>query len=488
MNKPVVLFRSDGNSNIGYGHTMRMLALAEMIATDFDICFIIKDTTQWLINEIIKQYSILQIPSNLTLDNEASFIEEFKSDLSVLIILDGYYFDTSYQLSVRGKSNLKIVSIDDFQPFRYISDIVINHAGLLTEFQFDKESYTKLLLGPQYALLRKEFNEIARTKGRVISKIQTAFICLGGTDPDLYYQIVNKLIEKHICYILVVVNDILKFEDLKGISTSVKIEVYSNLSVYEMIKLMQQSDLAILPASTLCYEYCSVTGGLYVIQTSENQKWVFNFITQSGCGFSYNEFDASVGTSDLKDNINQQVIVQREFFNGRNEANLRKAIFLSALREKIQLCKATHEDLKLYFNWANDTETRQNSFCNEPITLETHTIWYNKKIKDPHSALYILWASNVPLGNIRFDIKNGAAILSYSISKEFRNRGLGSKILEEGIRKIKIDHSDISVINGYIHQKNLASIKSFLKIGFELNSNPPIHFENFNYYSLNLVK
>jgi spore coat polysaccharide biosynthesis predicted glycosyltransferase SpsG len=62
MNKPVVLFRSDGNSNIGYGHTMRMLALAEMIATDFDICFIIKDTTQWLINEIIKQYSILQIP------------------------------------------------------------------------------------------------------------------------------------------------------------------------------------------------------------------------------------------------------------------------------------------------------------------------------------------------------------------------------------------------------------------------------------------
>jgi L-amino acid N-acyltransferase YncA len=78
--------------------------------------------------------------------------------------------------------------------------------------------------------------------------------------------------------------------------------------------------------------------------------------------------------------------------------------------------------------------------------------------------------------------------LSYSISKEFRNRGLGSKILEEGIRKIKIDHSDISVINGYIHQKNLASIKSFLKIGFELNSNPPNHFENFNYYSLNLVK
>jgi spore coat polysaccharide biosynthesis predicted glycosyltransferase SpsG/RimJ/RimL family protein N-acetyltransferase len=486
MGKPIVLFRADSNSEIGNGHMLRMLALAEVIVDDFDIFFIIKETFGWIKKEIKKKFSILQIPLGIPLENEPSFISENLPLSSVLIVLDGYSFDTSYQLSIRNKSKLKIISIDDFQPFKYISDAVINHAGMLNESQFEKETYTKLLLGPKYALLRKEFNKIAKSETRVISKVNTAFISLGGTDPDLYDQIINSISKLGITRFILVVNNPDKYEYLKFISSDV--ELHSKVTAIDMISLMKQSDFAVLPASTLCYEYCSVTGGLFVIQTAENQKLIYNFIIQSGCGFSYNNIDTIIEHSIFVDQLNNQVRVQREYFGGRNEVNLSKAIFQTAFLDKIELRSANEQDLMLHYNWANEPETRNNSFSKEPITLETHIKWYLKKINSLDAALFVLLLDGTPIGSIRFDFNNASSILSFLIEKKYRNKGLGTVILEKGLAKIIEEHRKIKTVNGYVHQNNLASINSFLKVGFQINLNPPKCLDNYNYYSFNILR
>ena len=198
--------RTDGNSIIGYGHTMRMIALAEIISFDFDIYFLIKDTSEWIKSVLSSKYSILQLPDKMSADQEIEHIGNL-SEKADLIILDGYSFNSEYQASIRQRTNLPVVAIDDFQPFSYKADLVINHAGLIDEKQFLKEDYTRLLLGPDYALLRKDFNEIARCQRKFVTKVESAFICLGGSDSDHYYQVIVKLFKLGIESFIVVVND-----------------------------------------------------------------------------------------------------------------------------------------------------------------------------------------------------------------------------------------------------------------------------------------
>lgn len=484
MTDKVILLRTDGNSIIGYGHAMRMIALADMVACDFKICFILKDVSEWLIGEIKKSYSVIQIPFNVPFLNEADYLSTNLPENSEIIVLDGYHYDTRYQKSIHEKTKLKVVSIDDFQPFKYTSEIVINHSGLLSEGQFKKDKNTQLLLGPQYALIRREFNGIARQKRNEISDADTVFVSFGGSESDLYNHILTHLCKKGINHILVVVPDIPRYKNLTDISKS--ISLYSNLTASEIAALMLKSDFAIVPASTLCYEYCSVKGGLFIMQTADNQKYIHDFIIQSGCGFDYNDFDFYYDSSDFIEKINIQIEKQYEYFNGQNEQNLRKVIFNLVFSDKMELRHATPSDLIRIFEWANDEEARRNSINNKQILLEDHIIWYKKKLSDLNSVLYIFWAENIPLGSIRFDIDQDEAVLSYSIDKYYRRRGLGFLILKKGISALLNEKTKVKVIKGYVHKSNQASNNAFLKIGFKLNLNPVIKFENFNSYSLEI--
>lgn len=474
--------RTDGNSIIGYGHTMRMIALAEIISFDFDIYFLVKDTSEWIKSVLSLKYSILQLPDKMSADQEIEHIGNL-SEKADLIILDGYSFNSEYQASIRQRTNLPVVAIDDFQPFSYKADLVINHAGLIDEKQFFKEDYTRLLLGPDYALLRKDFNEIARCQRKFLTKVESAFICLGGSDSDQYCQVIVKLFKLGIESFMVVVNDKEKYKNLRNISG--QIELYSNLTAGEMIELMKHSDLAVLPASTLCYEYCCVSGGLFIIKTAENQEYIHNFIIGSGCGSDYNGIDLILGSSDILNIINKQIGQQFKYFKGQNENLLRKEIFGLTLEKRTILRYAEKSDMMLYFEWANEEETRRNSINRDKILLKNHKTWFFNKLVDPYYAMYLLCYNEIPVGNIRFEIKENQAVLSYSIANDYRRKGLGIIILKKGISKFLYDYPQVSSINGYVHRNNLASINSFIKVGFAINENCPANIDNFNYYSLN---
>jgi UDP-2,4-diacetamido-2,4,6-trideoxy-beta-L-altropyranose hydrolase len=482
MIKPVVLIRTDGNSIIGYGHAMRMMALAEIIVSNFDICFVIRDTSEWLISEIKLKYSILEIPAKFDLTEEIVYLSSNLPNFPLIVILDGYNFDTSYQKVMRDKMKLKVISIDDFQPYKYAADVVINHAGLLTPKQFDKEPYTKLFLGPQYALLRKEFNDAAKLKGKVFSKVDTAFVCLGGTDPDLYKHIVVKLLEKSILRIIIIVSNKDKFDSLESISKG--IELYSNLNAKDMIALMNQSDIAVLSASTLCYEYCSVSGGLFVIQTAENQKYIHNFVIKSGCGLAFDAFDEVLDSEDCVYKINNQILKQRTFFNGDNTKLLKKIITKTALEHHLSIRRASLNDLMQYFEWANDPSVRSNSFNSKTIELDNHVSWFNKKIKDKDSYLYIIYLENINIGQVRFDKINNEFVVDYSLDSYFRGVGLGEDILNLAINKlIQEIYMHITIV-GLVKCTNLTSCKTFEKMLFDKQEERIIEGSKYFVYKL----
>lgn len=134
----------------------------------------------------------------------------------------------------------------------------------------------------------------------------------------------------------------------------------------------------------------------------------------------------------------------------------------------LYLRKAALSDLDLYYEWANDPVVRSNSFSSEPIPYEDHVKWFNRSLNKDDVHLFVMMEDDVPVGQIRINISDAVAEISYSISSEFRGKGYGRKIVSLLIEKIKKEIPGIKTISARVKPDNEASKKVFEKEGFNM--------------------
>jgi len=131
---------------------------------------------------------------------------------------------------------------------------------------------------------------------------------------------------------------------------------------------------------------------------------------------------------------------------------------------------ANFSDAELLFTWVNDYDVRQNSFNQNSILWENHLKWFNKKILDNNVKIFILELDSLPVGQIRYELtEDNKWIIDYSISKNYRGRGLGKQIISMTIALFKN-----GVFYGQVKSNNIASKKAFESNGFtKLNALKP---------------
>jgi len=127
---------------------------------------------------------------------------------------------------------------------------------------------------------------------------------------------------------------------------------------------------------------------------------------------------------------------------------------------------ASIDDCELYFNWANDKSVRQNSFHTGLIGWHDHKKWFQNRLDDNNSYLYIVKTSQSDIGQVRFDCANGVATIDYSVSSNFRGKGFGKVLVWSAIKKIREDYPEVKKIKAQVKIDNIASNKIFLKLGF----------------------
>lgn len=136
--------------------------------------------------------------------------------------------------------------------------------------------------------------------------------------------------------------------------------------------------------------------------------------------------------------------------------------------------RATEQDMMLYFEWANDPDVRRNSFNQEPIALENHKQWFQKKLFDTNTFLYVLEQNGTPAGQIRFDVytqtNQTIAEIGFSVAAEFRGRGLSLVLLTTGVEHFVQDAPTPLIVQGAVKPENTASNKAFLSAGFHQES------------------
>lgn len=125
----------------------------------------------------------------------------------------------------------------------------------------------------------------------------------------------------------------------------------------------------------------------------------------------------------------------------------------------------TLEDIDLLFLWANNEEVRKNAFSMSKIEYSVHKDWFLNKLKSNCCSIFIMMCNGYPVGQIRLEYDDLNAFISYSIQKEYRRRGYGTKILILAEQKVKDLQSNIILV-AQVKRKNIPSCKCFEKLGY----------------------
>lgn len=291
MRRRKIYFRADASAEIGYGHFIRTLALADMLKDNFECTFFTQSPSEYQLKEVEKVCSLKSLPA----DN--SKFEIFLQLLTgkEIVVLDNYYYTSGYQKKIKDRG-CNLVCIDDMHDKHYYADIVINH-GLTNKALFDAEPYSRLCLGFDYALLRKPF-----LKGLHFAKIKNSwFISFGGTDYlNLTEKVLNAIYDdERVESIIVVIGNSYKYEE-RLINYS-KAIIKKNVSAEEMAEAMQRCQYAILPSSSVCIEAlasgCKIAAGYFV----ENQKPYYD---------EWNHNGFIMGLGNMTGNISKGIVDQ----------------------------------------------------------------------------------------------------------------------------------------------------------------------------------
>lgn len=288
MEKPTIAFRVDANSLIGTGHVMRSLSMAEAIKEkEVSIVFITADKTY---HTVIRRhgFSVISLDSDWkNLDDEINkLIVVLKENQVEKLIIDTYQITYKYFNEL--KSYSKLYYIDDYGDRHYFVDGVINYniAAELRDYQMlYSNTNTELIIGTEYAPLRKEFQNIRPI--RIKESIENILITTGGADPfEISAQIAKMIIEtkefSHINFHFICGHFYKNDEILAQFA-----EKYQNIIVHKDVKkmseLMLKADLAISAGGSTLYELCALGIPTICFSFADNQDKAIVSFAKKGC-------------------------------------------------------------------------------------------------------------------------------------------------------------------------------------------------------------
>jgi len=253
----MILIRADGNPQIGIGHIMRCLSLADAFREQkIEIVFVIAEQyCQKLIENRGYVCIVLGTAHNRMEEELPAFQLILKQRQPVLVILDSYYVTLEYMRAIKNEAQL--LYIDDQNSFDYPADIVINYELCASDALYPHGK--KYLLGPQYAPLRTEFQGLGLRTVR--KRVEHILISTGGTDPYHialrcldYLKTYPSSITTTFHFILGIMN-----RDIPEIvkATAELDFVCIHYQETNMCSLMLQCDVAASAAGTTLYELCA---------------------------------------------------------------------------------------------------------------------------------------------------------------------------------------------------------------------------------------
>lgn len=260
--------RTDANELIGAGHLMRCLELANTLAKkNIEIRFIVKESA--LAKSLLKS----QLVSYLKVSTANNGLEETNQILKQYniksILIDHYEIDIKWEEKVVADN---VIIIDDLADRAHLCDLLIDTSSesRLNAYKKLVPKHSKLLLGPQFAIIRDEFLISQQTNENSYS----IFICFGASDPNnysLHSLIYLNSVEYKGVICLITGQGYYYKEELKMFLEQTELTISWHHAPTDLAKLMQLSKVIITAPGTMLLEAAVMGKPIIMIKTANNQ-------------------------------------------------------------------------------------------------------------------------------------------------------------------------------------------------------------------------
>ncbi len=286
----LLLIRADASSTIGAGHLMRCLALAQAWQdaggnAAFACAEIPHSLESRLMDERCALYR-LAVDRGSRRDGQATSALA-KSLHANWVVLDGYSFGADFQGGVRNSDRRVLVIDDDGRHETYDADMILNQNGGVDAALYERRPRDAcLLLGCEYALLRREFQRIPRGSGAIHGRVRRLLVTLGGADPNNRTERVLRACLKGgcaDCEIDVVIGPANRHAGaLHEAAQTATRRVVLHASPRNLPELMARCDVAISAAGSSVYELAYFGVPMLLLVTAPNQRTSARYLDRLG--------------------------------------------------------------------------------------------------------------------------------------------------------------------------------------------------------------
>ncbi len=313
--RPSVVFRVDSSTEIGTGHVMRCLTLADQLRRAGREClFVCRELPGNLGRVIRKQGFALSLlkDSGQGTECSASIENEYARWLGVswsddaaqalqaivsagcsceLLVIDHYGIDYRWEEILQPAVG-RLMVIDDLANRRHTCDLLLDqnlHRDMKDHYRGLVPSACLTFLGPSYALLRPQFEVAYQSLPRRDGTVRRMFIFMGGADPSnetsKALDAIGILNRPEIAVDVVVGESNPHRHDINQIVSGMRSTTF-HCQVDNIAELMAKADLAIGAGGTSAWERCYLGLPSLMMVLAQNQEELALSIAEAGAGWN----------------------------------------------------------------------------------------------------------------------------------------------------------------------------------------------------------
>jgi UDP-2,4-diacetamido-2,4,6-trideoxy-beta-L-altropyranose hydrolase len=483
-----LIIRADASIVMGTGHVMRCLALAQAWQDDGgDAVFAMAQSTPAIDDYLRSEHvEIVQLKSPPGSAQNAAHVLKLAQDRHAeWIMVDGYQFKADYQHSLKA-AGLKVLFVDDTgQCEHYYADLILNQNAHANEKMYrNREPSTRLLLGPRYAMLRREFKSWKRWKREIPAAASKLLVTIGGSDPDgLTLRLVEALPRISVPGIeamIVVGGSNPCMTELRKEVAGMGAGVHLVSNAGNMPELMAQSDIAVICGGGTAWELLYMGCAILSYARDTVQEQILKELSTIGAARSLGAVEAFQEATFaraieelvlLKDRREAMARLGRKLVDGKGTGRVLTFLVQEAPRispvlhmvpvknnQRDAFLKMAEQHFReLNRDFTPDQDWRDYYFEN---VQKDHKYFLQWIVADGQCAGFILFGSE----KHRFLPRKTGVILELYVVPEQRRRGIARVIAEQAI--CQMQKSSPSKIQLEVVEGNAAAVKLWKSMGF----------------------
>jgi len=490
-----IAFRVDAGVQIGTGHLMRCLALADTLAQrGAQTVFLARDLPAYLAQWVqARGHAVRQLPLHpdepcdsglahsawlrASQDSDAADTLEALAGCSWdWLVVDHYALDVRWERLLRPAARHMLV-VDDLADRQHACDLLLDqnfYADLHTRYQGKVPEACQLLLGPRFALLRDEFRQQAATARPRRGDVRRVLVFFGGIDEHNYtgmaLEVLTDLALPGI-HVDVVIGE--KHPNRAAIEAQCKSHGYAcHVQTPTMAELMASADLAIGAGGIACWERCCVGLPGLALSTANNQTQQLEDAAGQGLLYSIGAVDnlAEALKLHLQALIGNRALRQLLSINGMaavdGAGRLRIAEHMGCTGMSIRV--AEPRDAAALHRWRNHPGIRAVSNNCDEIAWADHSRWLDGVLADPQRHLLIGEIEGQPVGVVRFDVQADEAEVSIYKVPDAALPCRGADLLRCAQDWLAAQRPDVTTVHADVKGDNMRSIALFKAAGYDV--------------------